>query len=70
MKNVGGENAGAITAGLFLEEFVDGIPWAHIDIAGTANLDTETTWRPKGQTGFGARLLLDFLMRFKAPAVH
>jgi leucyl aminopeptidase len=70
MKNVGGENAGAITAALFLEEFVDGIPWAHIDIAGTANLDTEETWRPKGQTGFGARLLLDFLMRFKAPAVH
>src|SRR5207247_844435 len=35
LKNVGGE-AGAITAGLFLEEFVDGVPWAHLDIAGPA----------------------------------
>ncbi len=71
LKNVGGENAGQITAGLFLEEFVDGIPWAHIDIAGTARVDSDQTWRPKGPTGFGTRLLMDFLMRFKpTPAVH
>ncbi|MDX2089827.1 MAG: leucyl aminopeptidase [Kofleriaceae bacterium] len=71
LKNVGGENAGAITAGLFLEEFVDGIPWAHIDIAGTARLDSAETWRPPGATGFGARLLVDFLMAFTPPAqVH
>jgi leucyl aminopeptidase len=70
LKNVGGENAGAITAGLFLEEFVDGIPWAHIDIAGTARLDSDRTWRPKGPTGFGARLLVDFLMSFKPELRH
>jgi leucyl aminopeptidase len=67
LKNVGGDNAGAITAGLFLEEFVDGIPWAHLDIAGTARLDSEETWRPRGATGFGARLLVDFLMAFTPP---
>ena len=38
---MGGANAGAITAALFLEEFVDGIPWAHIDIAGTAQTDVD-----------------------------
>ena len=65
IKNIGGENAGAITAALFLEEFVDGIPWAHIDIAGTARVETDETWRPKGPTGFGTRLLIDFLMSFK-----
>lgn len=67
LKNVGGENAGAITAGLFLQEFVAGIPWAHLDIAGTARVDSDETWRPKGPTGFGARLLIDLLTSF-APA--
>jgi leucyl aminopeptidase len=67
LKNVGGVDAGAITAGLFLEEFVDGLPWAHIDIAGTANLDAGDSWRSAGATGFGARLLIDFLMEFAPP---
>jgi leucyl aminopeptidase len=70
IKNVGGDNAGAITAGLFLEEFVAGIPWAHIDIAGTARVDSDVTWRPRGPTGFGTRLLVDFLMNFKPPAAR
>lgn len=69
LKNVGGENAGALTAGLFLEEFVDGIPWAHIDIAGTARVDSDQTWRPKGPTGYGVRLLIEFLTSF-APTRH
>lgn len=68
LKNVGGENAGAITAGLFLEEFVDGIPWAHIDIAGTARVDSDQTWRPRGPTGFGTRLLIELLTSFQPPA--
>lgn len=68
LKNVGGDNAGALTAGLFLEEFIDGIPWAHIDMAGTARVDSNQTWRPKGPTGFGARLLIEFLMGFKPVA--
>ncbi|MBN8468938.1 leucyl aminopeptidase [Corallococcus exiguus] len=65
MKNVGGDNAGAITAGLFLEEFVDGLPWAHIDMAGTARAERDNAWRSKGATGYGTRLLIDFLMGFK-----
>jgi leucyl aminopeptidase len=67
IKNLGGANAGAITAALFLEEFVAGIPWAHIDIAGTAQNDKDTSWRPPGCTGFGARLLIDLAMNFRRP---
>lgn len=67
MKNVGGENAGAITAALFLDEFVGGVPWAHIDIAGTAQIDADEAWRSKGATGFGTRLLIDFLTNFTPP---
>jgi leucyl aminopeptidase len=67
IKNLGGPNAGAITAALFLEEFIDGKPWAHIDIAGTAQNDRDTSWRPPGCTGFGARLLVELALNFKSP---
>lgn len=67
LKNVGGENAGAITAALFLDEFVGGVPWAHIDIAGTAQIEADDLWRSKGATGFGTRLLIDFLTNFTPP---
>jgi leucyl aminopeptidase len=67
LKNVGGENAGAITAALFLDEFVAKVPWAHIDIAGTAQTDTDDFWRSKGATGFGTRLLIEFLTNFTPP---
>ena len=67
IKNLGGANAGAITAALFLEEFVAGKPWAHIDIAGTAQNDRDTSWRPPGCTGFGARLLVELALNFKRP---
>ncbi len=67
MKNLGGPNAGAITAALFLEEFVAGKPWAHIDIAGTAQNDRDTSWRPPGCTGFGARLLIELALNFTRP---
>jgi len=59
LKNIGGKFAGAITAGKFLEHFVD-YPWIHIDIAGTAFLDTSDNYRGKGATGIGVRLLIDF----------
>jgi leucyl aminopeptidase len=49
--------ASAIYAGSFLEEFVDGVPWAHLDIAGTA-WDTGREYWGKGATGFGTRLLI------------
>lgn len=61
LKNVGGKPAGAITAALFLQEFVQGTPWAHIDVAGTAFANKEKGYVPKNGTGFGVRLLVDFL---------
>jgi len=66
ISNLGGPNAGAITAALFLEEFVGTTPWAHIDIAGTAQADPPGSWRPRGCTGFGARLLAEFALSFDA----
>ena len=49
--------AGTIYAASFLEEFVEDVPWAHLDIAGTA-WDTGREYVGKGATGFGARLLV------------
>jgi leucyl aminopeptidase len=68
MKNMGGANAGQITAALFLEPFAGGRPWAHIDIAGTAQADPVESWRTKGCTGFGARLLAEVALDFTRPA--
>lgn len=67
MTNLGGPNAGAITAGLYLAEFVGDTPWAHIDIAGTAQVESGSRWIPKGPTGFGARLLVELATGFTAP---
>jgi leucyl aminopeptidase len=67
LNNIGGENPGAITAALFLAEFVGNVPWAHIDIAGPMNSDMDEAWRPKGATGFGTRLLIDLAMNFRRP---
>ena len=54
MKNIGGPHGGALTAGLILQQFVgDGIPWAHLDIAGPAFTDVEDGEWSKGGTGFG-----------------
>ena len=61
MKNVGGPHGGAITAALILQEFVDNVPWAHLDIAGPAFAESDTGLCPKGGTGFGVRTLLRFL---------
>jgi leucyl aminopeptidase len=60
LKNVGGREAGTITAGKFLEHFTD-YPWMHIDIAGPAFIHSAKPYRPKGGTGFGVRLLVEFL---------
>lgn len=51
LKNTGGRNAGAITAGLFLQEFVGDTPWVHLDIAGTSYLSATRGYLPKGATG-------------------
>jgi leucyl aminopeptidase len=67
LTNMGGPNAGSITAALFLEEFVDGRPWAHIDIAGTAQSEAAGRWLNKGPTGSGARLLVELALAFRRP---
>jgi leucyl aminopeptidase len=66
LQNLGGPNGGAITAALFLNEFVAGLPWAHVDIAGVADVANPGSWRPAGCSGFGARLLADFAVGFGA----
>jgi leucyl aminopeptidase len=60
MKNIGGGHGGAITAALILQEFVEDIPWAHLDIAGPAFTERDVPTCPKGGTGFGVRTLLRF----------
>jgi leucyl aminopeptidase len=67
IKNLGGPNGGAIHAALFLAEFVGDVPWAHVDIAGTAQADGRVAWHPQGCTGFGARLLVDLAEGFTSP---
>lgn len=62
VKNVGGRWGGAITAAKFLENFVDkNIPWAHLDIAGPAIANNYNNYTKKFMTGFGVRLLFDYL---------
>ena len=65
MKNVGGPYGGAITAALFLNEFVGDVPWAHLDIAGPMNVDADDGWLPKGATGFGTRILIELVEGFQ-----
>jgi leucyl aminopeptidase len=57
MKNSGGRSASAITAGLFIQDFIKDIPWLHIDIAGKAFSDKIKFYSPKGGTGLGVRML-------------
>ncbi len=63
IKNVGGRKAGTITAAAFLKEFVDGVAWAHLDIAGTAWGDEAKPFRSKGPTGIAVRTLINFVDR-------
>jgi leucyl aminopeptidase len=63
MMNVGGREGGSITAAQFLLRFVqDGMPWIHLDIAGTAALKADSTLGPKGATGWGV-ISLDRMIR-------
>jgi leucyl aminopeptidase len=57
MKNVGGRPGGSISAACFIQRFVNNVPWAHLDIAGTAWSTKDTPTVPKGATAFGVRLL-------------
>jgi leucyl aminopeptidase len=57
MINTGGRAAGSITAAMFLKEFVDEVPWVHMDIAGTAWVDEAKPYLPKGPSGVAVRTL-------------
>ena len=66
IKNIGSRFGGALTAGLFLKEFVgEGIPWAHLDIAGPAfNEEAPYGYTPKEGTGFGTATLVNFIQSY------
>ena len=66
MKNIGGPVAGAITAGKFLQRFVEDYPWYHLDIAGPAYIKGNDSYRGKNATAVGVRLLFDFLENIQA----
>jgi len=61
MKNIGGRWGGAITAALLLKEFVDEVPWAHLDIAGPARWPRSEHYQSKGGSGFGVRTLVNLV---------
>jgi leucyl aminopeptidase len=63
MKNTGERWGGALTAGLFLKEFVAQVPWVHVDIAGPASADKDAGPVVKGGTGFGVLTILEYLRR-------
>jgi leucyl aminopeptidase len=63
----GGPQPDGIIAAMYLSEFVHGVPWAHIDICGTAWNERDDLWRRAGCSGFGARLLVDLAMSFEPP---
>ncbi len=68
MKNIGGPYGGAITASIFLSEFVGDVPWAHLDIAGPMLVGADDGISAKGASGFGTRLLIDLASNFNPPA--
>jgi leucyl aminopeptidase len=62
LKNIGNPGqAGTLIGGLFLQEFVGSVPWAHLDIAGPARADSDDGWIRKGGTGFATRTLIELV---------
>lgn len=71
LNNIGGPIAGALTAGLFLQEFVpEGTPWAHLDIAGPFIREKDWKYYEAGAIGFGAKTLVDLAERFQEYALQ
>jgi leucyl aminopeptidase len=62
MTNTGGRPAGSITAAMFLKEFTGGLPWAHLDIAGTAWAEEAKPYLPKGPSGVAVRTLAELAL--------
>ena len=68
LKNAGSRDGGSITAAAFLKRFAgDVVPWAHLDIAGTARSDKDYGWVTKGATGWGVMTLIELLERHRPP---
>ena len=65
LPNIGGRAGGSITAAKFLEEFVEGKPWVHLDIAGTAWLDDGKPWMAKGPAGLPVRTFVQLAVNWK-----
>jgi leucyl aminopeptidase len=61
IKNAGGRGAGTITAALFLQEFAEGYPWVHLDVAGTAYTETDLGTIPRGPTGVPVGTFVEFV---------
>ncbi len=59
--NTGGRWGGAVTAAMFLKEFVDDTPWIHLDIAGTAWMEDNKAWIAKGPSGIAVRSIIEFV---------
>jgi leucyl aminopeptidase len=68
LRNIGtGSYGGALTAGIFLQQFVGDLPWVHLDIAGPARAPSDDGYLVKGGTGFGVRTLLELVTSFEVP---
>jgi leucyl aminopeptidase len=63
--NSGGRWGGAVTAAMFLKEFVDDTPWIHLDIAGVAWMEENKSWIAKGPSGIAVRSLIEFVREFE-----
>ncbi|MDQ6828760.1 MAG: leucyl aminopeptidase [Gemmatimonadota bacterium] len=68
IKNSGGRPAGAISAAMFLKEFAEGYPWAHLDIAGTAYTESDLGYIPRGPTGIPVGVFVEFVRGRSAQA--
>lgn len=62
MKNTGPRAGGSITAALFLKQFVEKTPWAHLDVAGPVWTDKDNGYHSAGATGYGVRMLVNWVM--------
>lgn len=65
LKNTGGKSGALLSSAAFLSEFAGNIPWIHLDIAGTAWVEKEKPYMPKGASGVGTRLILNFIKELK-----
>jgi leucyl aminopeptidase len=64
IKNTGGRYGGAITAAMFIKEFVEDTPWIHLDIAGVAWVDDAKPWQASGPTGVAVRSIVEWVRSY------